>query len=134
MYARNVSLIEDIVHEQNKWRMTTLNLIASENVLSNRVRKVMGSDFAHRYAEGHPGERYYQGTEKIDAIETQAKQHLKTLFKCRHVDVRPISGTIANDATFSRFIKPGDIVMVNSTAGGGHINKDGNYDEHDIEL
>ncbi len=81
----------------------------------------MGSDFAHRYAEGHPGERYYQGTDKIDEIETRVKKHLKTLFNCRQVDVRPISGTVANDAVFSQFISPGDIVMVNSTSGGGHI-------------
>lgn len=121
MYERNVRRIEEITEEQNCWRMSTLNLIASENVLSMRARRLMGSDFAHRYAEGHPGERYYQGTEKIDEIETRVKQHLKTLFKCKHVDVRPISGTVANDATFSRYIQPGDIVMVNSTAGGGHI-------------
>ncbi|MFC1890688.1 serine hydroxymethyltransferase, partial [Thermodesulfobacteriota bacterium] len=95
--------------------------IASENVLSSRSRTVMGSDFAHRYAEGHPGERYYQGTEKIDEVETRVKKHLKTLFNCRHLDVRPISGTVANDAVFSQFINHGDIVLVNSTAGGGHI-------------
>ena len=81
----------------------------------------MGSDFAHRYAEGHPGERYYQGTEIIDEIESLLKQHMKSLFHCKHADVRPISGTIANDAVFSRYIRPGDIVMVNSTPAGGHI-------------
>ena len=60
MYERNVSQIEEIVKKQNQWRGSTLNLIASENVLSNRARASLGSDFAHRYAEGHPGERYYQ--------------------------------------------------------------------------
>jgi len=121
MYERNVQRIEEVVQKQNSWRMSTLNLIASENVLSERVRQLAGSDFAHRYAEGHPGERYYQGTDMIDEIETWAKQHIKALFNCRQVDVRPISGTVANDATFSRYIEPGDVVMVNSTAGGGHI-------------
>jgi glycine hydroxymethyltransferase len=121
MYEKNVERIEELVREQNRWRMETINLIASENVLSRRARAVMGSDFCHRYAEGHPGERYYQGTEKIDEIETRAKQHLKSLFNCRHLDVRPVSGTVANDAVFSRFIRSGDIVMVNSTSGGGHI-------------
>jgi glycine hydroxymethyltransferase len=81
----------------------------------------MGSDFAHRYAEGHPGERYYQGTEIIDEIESLLKKQLKTLFRCRQVDVRPISGTVANDAVFSRYLSPGDVAMVNSTPGGGHI-------------
>lgn len=121
MYERNVHQIEKLVNQQNQWRSETINLIASENVLSTRARKVMGSDFAHRYAEGHPGERYYQGTEIIDEIEARVKKHLKSLFHCRHIDVRPISGTIANDATFSRYIHPGDLVMVNSTPGGGHI-------------
>ena len=59
----------------------------------------MGSDFAHRYAEGHPGERYYQGTDKIDEIEARVKKHLRTLFNCRHLDVRPVSGTVANDSS-----------------------------------
>jgi len=121
MYERNVSQIEEIVEKQNQWRSSTLNLIASENVLSNRARGCMGSDFVHRYAEGHPGERYYQGTELIDEVESRLKKHMKTLFHCRQVDVRPISGTVANDAVFSRFIRPGDVVMVNSTPGGGHI-------------
>lgn len=121
MYEKNVERIEELTRQQNEWRSHTVNLIASENVLSKRARAVMGSDFTHRYAEGHPGERYYQGTEKIDEIETRCKQHLKTLFNCRHLDVRPISGTVANDAVFSRYIKPGDVVMVNSTSGGGHI-------------
>jgi len=121
MYERNVAHIEALVKEQNEWRGRCVNLIASENVTSRRVRGVMGSDFAHRYAEGHPGERYYQGTEIIDEIEGLLKQHMKGLFRCRHADVRPISGTIANDAVFSRYIRPGDVVMVNSTPGGGHI-------------
>lgn len=121
MYERNVNWIEKTVREQNEWRSRTINLIASENIMSVRARTVMGSDFTHRYAEGHPGERYYQGTDKIDEIETRLKKELKTLFNCRHIDVRPISGTIANDAVFSRYIQPGDVVMVNSTPGGGHI-------------
>ena len=77
MYERNVTQIEALVRKQNEWRAGTLNLIASENVLSERARAVMGSDFAHRYAEGHPGERYYQGTEIIDEVEARIKKHLK---------------------------------------------------------
>lgn len=121
MHERNVKWIEEVVGQQNEWRRNTINLIASENVMSTRARAVMGSDFAHRYAEGHPGERYYQGTDKIDEIESWIKLQLKTLFNCQHMEVRPISGTIANDEVFSRYIAPGDVVMVNSTAGGGHI-------------
>jgi glycine hydroxymethyltransferase len=117
-YVRN---IYDYVQKQNEWRKRTINLIASENILSNFVRKLAGSDFAHRYAEGHPGERYYQGTDIIDKIESDLRNHIKTLFRSFHADVRPISGTIANEAVFSSFINFGDIVMANSTPGGGHI-------------
>lgn len=121
MLEKYVKKIYDIVKRQNEWRMRTINLIASENVLSNTVRKLTGSDFAHRYAEGHPGERYYQGTEYIDRIESDLRNDIKTLFRCSQADVRPISGTNANEAVFSSFINEGDIVMVNSTPGGGHI-------------
>ncbi|MHA1180363.1 MAG: serine hydroxymethyltransferase, partial [Alphaproteobacteria bacterium] len=121
MYSQHISRVESLVVEQEEWRRLCINLIASEQVLSRRARAVMGSDFCHRYAEGHPGERYYQGTEKIDTIESDVKRYLKALFGCLHTEVRPISGTNANEAVFSRYIKPGDIVMVNSTPAGGHI-------------
>ena len=121
MLEKYVKNIYDYVRRQNEWRMGTINLIASENVLSKTVRKLSGSDFVHRYAEGHPGERYYQGTEFIDKIESDLRNDIQTLFRCAHADVRPISGTNANEAVFSSFISQGDIVMVNSTPGGGHI-------------
>ena len=120
-FESQVAAVKATTDEQEEWRRQCLNLIASEQVLSNRARSLMGSDFCHRYAEGHPGERYYQGTEKIDAIEKEVKQQLKTLFNCLHTEVRPISGTNANEAVFSRYIKPGDIVLVNSVPAGGHI-------------
>lgn len=121
MLEKNVRDIYDLVKRHNEWRMNTINLIASENVVSEAVREIMCSDFAHRYAEGHPGERYYQGTKYIDEIEAKLKTDLKTLFNCDHTEVRPISGTNANEAVFSSYITIGDIVMVNSTPGGGHI-------------
>jgi glycine hydroxymethyltransferase len=121
MYSSHIARVEALVREQEDWRSSCINLIASEQVLSRRARGVMGSDFCHRYAEGHPGERYYQGTDKIDTIETDVKRYLKTLFGCLHSEVRPISGTNANEAVFSRYIRPGDIVLANSTPGGGHI-------------
>jgi len=121
MYRANICWTEQMVSAQNSWRARCINLIASEQVMSRRARAVMGSDFGHRYAEGHPGERYYQGTDKIDAIEDKVKRLLRMLFQCVHAEVRPISGTNANEAVFSTYIRPGDIVMVNSTPGGGHI-------------
>jgi len=121
MYEKEIAEIENLIQKQNLWRDQCINLIASENVMSQRARSQAGSDFAHRYAEGHPGERYYRGTSYIDEIENQLKTNLKILFECDHSEVRPISGTNANEAVFSRFIRPGDVVMVNSTPAGGHI-------------
>ena len=121
MYASHIARVEALVREQEDWRRLCINLIASEQIMSRRARAVMGSDFCHRYAEGHPGERYYQGTDKIDTIESDVKRYLKSLFGCLHTEVRPISGTNANEAVFSRYIRPGDIVLANSTPGGGHI-------------
>ena len=121
MYEKEIAEIEHLIQKQNQWRDQCINLIASENVMSQRARYQAGSDFVHRYAEGHPGERYYRGTSYIDEIENQLKTNLKILFECDHTEVRPISGTNANEAVFSRFIKPGDVVMVNSTPAGGHI-------------
>ena len=121
MYEKEVIEVEQQIQKQNQWRDNCINLIASENVLSQRARSQAGSDFAHRYAEGHPGERYYRGTSFIDDIENQLKTNLKILFECDHSEVRPISGTNANEAFFSRFVNPGAVVMVNSTPAGGHI-------------
>ncbi len=121
MYEKEIAEIENLIQKQNRWRDQCINLIASENVMSQKARSQAGSDFAHRYAEGHPGERYYRGTSYIDEIENQLKTNLKILFECDHSEVRPISGTNANEAVFSRFVRPGDVVMVNSTPAGGHI-------------
>jgi glycine hydroxymethyltransferase len=121
MYEKKVREVESLINQQNEWRLKCINLIASENVMSKRARVQAGSDFVHRYAEGHPGERYYRGTSFIDAVENTLKSNLKMLFKCTHCEVRPISGTNANEAVFSRLINYNDIVMVNSTPGGGHI-------------
>ena len=115
MYEKEVAELEDQIQKQNQWRDECINLIASENILSQRARFQAGSDFAHRYAEGHPGERYYRGTSFIDDIENQLKTNLKILFECDHSEVRPISGTNANEAFFSRYVNPGNVVMVCSS-------------------
>ena len=77
MYENKVVEIEELISRQDDWRKKCINLIASENVLSRRSRNQASSDFAHRYAEGHPGERYYRGTSYIDEIENQLKTNLK---------------------------------------------------------
>lgn len=106
---------------QDAWRARCLNLIASENVLSPEARDVLQSDFLHRYAEGHPGNRYYEGTRYIDEIETAVRDAIVALFGAAWADVRPISGTVANEAVFSRLVPHGATVVAHPIAGGGHI-------------
>ncbi|MBZ0273757.1 serine hydroxymethyltransferase [bacterium] len=113
--------IERIVAENEVWRAACINLIASENVLSRRARAMLSSDFGHRYAEGHPGKRYYEGTAFIDELESRAAAGVREIFGAANADVRPYSGNVANEALFSRFIRDERPVMVNSTPGGGHI-------------
>lgn len=114
--------VEAVVRAQDEWRLgRTLNLIASENVLSRRARALLPSDFNHRYAEGHPGARYYQGTQYIDEIESRAAAAMKDLFGSRQAEVRTISGTNANDVVWSSLVIPGAPVVVNALPAGGHI-------------
>ena len=114
--------VEKIVRDNDDWRLRhTINLIASENVLSARARALLPSDFGHRYAEGHPGKRYYQGTANIDLIEAMTRDAFKALFGVKNAEVRTVSGTNANDVVFSSFVKPEDKVIVNSLEVGGHI-------------
>jgi glycine hydroxymethyltransferase len=123
----DITDITRIVEVQEQWRgQQTINLIASENAQSPAVRAIQNSDFMARYAEGHPNKgdqvnRYYQGTQYIDQIETMAREELLALTRCRQADVRPISGNAANTAIALGYLRAGDAVMVNSTAAGGHI-------------
>ena len=113
--------IWSLVLRNEEWRKDCINLIASENVQSMECRRIQNNDFMGRYAEGHPGERYYQGTMYIDEIESIAEREAKELFGARLVDVRPISGNNANTAIALGFLRGGDTVIVNSTPAGGHI-------------
>ncbi|MFO0934375.1 MAG: serine hydroxymethyltransferase [Planctomycetota bacterium] len=106
------------------WRARTLNLIASENVLSPAARSVLDSDFLHRYAEGHPGARYYEGTKFIDAIETDAAAACRRVFRAGWADVRPVSGTVSNEAVFARLVPRGATAIAHKVATGGHISHD----------
>lgn len=123
--------VRKIINEQEKWRGNRcINLIASENVQSPLVKELMVSDFVSRYAEGHPNtpfsmNRYYQGTKYIDMVETTAVEEMKDLLRCRHVDVRPISGNMANNAVFFALLAGGDPVISVSGNAGGHISAQG---------
>ncbi|MFQ5761969.1 MAG: serine hydroxymethyltransferase, partial [Candidatus Bathyarchaeia archaeon] len=115
------STVRRLAREHNAWRGRCLNLIASENVTSVAVREFMTADFAHRYAEGDPFQRYYCGTKFIDEIETMAVQLAEELFTAEHVNVRVISGAQANMALFYALTKPGDSIMSLPVPCGGHI-------------
>jgi glycine hydroxymethyltransferase len=122
MSSDDIARVESIVRRQNAWRLgETVNLIASENVLSLRARALLPSDFNHRYAEGHPGARYYEGTQQIDLVEAEVRERLRRLFGCTQAEVRTVSGTNANDVIFATLVKPGSPVVVNSLPVGGHI-------------
>jgi glycine hydroxymethyltransferase len=99
----------------------SLPMIASENCLSPLARQLLVSDFVDRYAEGHPGKRYYQGVQWIDEVERRCNDLGKALFKANHVDTRCISGTQANMAAFFALAQPGDTIAAINTAQGGHI-------------
>src|SRR5262245_18682304 len=121
---RMLQTVRGLLDRHDEWRAQTINLIASENVLSPAARSVLDSDLLHRYAEGHPGGRYYEGTKFVDEIETLAAQACRRVFRCGWADVRPISGTVANEAVFSRLVPRGATVVAHAVATGGHISHD----------
>jgi glycine hydroxymethyltransferase len=96
-------------------------LIASENLLSPYAKELMISDFHSRYAEGLPGERYYEGNEQVDEVEEVCLALAKRLFRCSFADVRPTSGTVANMAVLKALTEPGDLVGTSRLADGAHI-------------
>jgi glycine hydroxymethyltransferase len=116
--------ISPTLRRHDAWRGQTLNLIASENLLSEGARSTLVSDLLHRYAEGHPGGRYYEGTRYVDVLETAAAEACRRLFRCGWADVRPISGTVANEAVFSRLVPRDATVVAHRVAMGGHISHD----------
>lgn len=98
-----------------------LQLIASENIASPRVRQVMANVLTHKYAEGYPGRRYYGGCEYADIAENLAIERLKQLFSAEYANVQPHSGTQANMAIYFSVLNPGDTIMGMDLAHGGHL-------------
>ena len=110
-------------HMQNELtrQQNTIELIASENIVSEAVMEAMGTVMTNKYAEGYPGKRYYGGCEHIDKIEQLAIDRAKKLFGAEHVNVQPHSGAQANMAAYQALIQPGDTVLGMSLANGGHL-------------
>ncbi len=116
-YNRTLKLLR----EHHRWFQESIPLIASENVSSPAVREALASDFGHRYAEGWPGERVYAGCVYIDQVELLCIDLMKKLFNAEFVDVRPISGVVANLVVYTAFTQPGGVMMALSIPCGGHI-------------
>jgi len=113
--------IKELTRKHHKWMENSINLIASENITSLGVREALASDLSHRYAEGLPGERHYQGCEYIDEIENMTIDLSKKLFKAEHANVQPTSGVVANLASFFALAGLNDIIMALEVPEGGHI-------------
>jgi glycine hydroxymethyltransferase len=111
-----------IAIENEKTRqLNTLELIASENFVSNEVMEAMGSVFTNKYAEGYPGKRYYGGCEFVDVAEQSAIERLTKLFGAKYANVQPHSGAQANLTVFYALLQPGDKVMGMNLSHGGHL-------------
>ncbi|BDB97420.1 serine hydroxymethyltransferase [Saccharolobus caldissimus] len=119
---KELEKILEITREQNIWRRTqTLNLIASENVMSPLAESVYMSDFMSRYAEGKPYKRYYQGTKYVDEVETFTMELMNEITESKECDLRPISGTIANAAVFRVLAEAGEKALIAPVQAGAHV-------------
>ena len=116
-----MSIISDLIKEETKRQNEGLELIASENYVSKEVMKAMGSILTNKYAEGYPHARYYGGCEVIDKIEEYAQGLACRLFKCKHANVQPHSGSQANFAAYRALLPNGGKIMSLDLSEGGHL-------------
>ncbi len=107
---------EELAREQRN-----IELIASENIVSEAVMLTMGTCLTNKYAEGYPGKRYYGGCYAVDIVERLAQERACRLFGCKHANVQPHSGANANLAAFMALCQPGDTVLGMNLAHGGHL-------------
>ncbi len=123
--AEAVERVRRLAREHSLRFERSIPLIASENLLSPYAKELLVSDLHSRYAEGLPGERYYEGNEQVDEIELLCLDLARRLFRCAFADVRPISGTVANLAVLKALAEPGDLVGTSRLADGAHISSAG---------
>lgn len=117
--------MKNITKEHHKWMKNSINLIASENISSRDVREALASDLSHRYAEGLPCERMYQGCRYIDQAENLTIDLSKRLYDADHANVQPVSGVTSNLASFFALADRGDLLMALEVPKGGHISHAG---------
>lgn len=113
--------IHDAIASELERQRDGIELIASENMVSEAVLQAQGSVLTNKYAEGYPGRRYYGGCSEVDKVESLAIERVKTLFGAGYANVQPHSGANANQAAFMALGKPGDTVLGMSLAAGGHL-------------
>ncbi|POH13954.1 serine hydroxymethyltransferase [Fructilactobacillus sanfranciscensis] len=120
-YLKDDPELWDAIAAEKQRQETTIELIASENIVSNAVRAAQGSVLTNKYAEGYPGHRYYGGCEDVDIVENLAINRAKELFGAEYVNVQPHSGSQANEAAYAAFLKPGDVILGMDFNAGGHL-------------
>jgi glycine hydroxymethyltransferase len=113
--------IADVLRDEVRRQATSIELIPSENFVSEAVLEAAGSVLTNKYAEGYPGKRYYGGCEFVDVAEQLAIDRAKALFGAEHANVQPHSGTQANIAVYMAALQPGDTVLGMNLAHGGHL-------------
>ena len=113
--------VKEAIQNELKRQQEHIELIASENFVSNAVLEAQGSVMTNKYAEGYSGKRYYGGCEYVDVVENLAKERLTKLFGCKYANVQPHSGSQANMAVYRAIIKPGDTILGMSLDHGGHL-------------
>ena len=115
------SEIYEIIQKELRRQRENIELIASENFVSEAVLEAQGSVLTNKYAEGYPGRRYYGGCEYVDEAEELARERAKALFGAKYANVQPHSGTSANMAAYRVLLEPGDAVMGMALDQGGHL-------------
>ncbi len=113
--------VADAIVSETQRQNQTLELIASENFVSEAILEATGSVFTNKYAEGYPGRRYYGGCEFVDRVESLVIERARRLFGAEHVNAQPHSGTQANIAVYMAVCRPGDTILGMSLAHGGHL-------------
>ncbi len=113
--------IKEALNNEIKRQHNNIELIASENYVSDDVLALQGSIFTNKYAEGYPGKRYYGGCVNVDVVENLAIEYLQKLFGCKYANVQPHSGSSANMAVYRALLEKGDTVMGMNLSHGGHL-------------
>lgn len=111
----------ELIKKEESRQKSQLEMIASENFVSDETREAAGSVLTNKYAEGYPGKRYYGGCEVVDQVEALAIERLKKLFGAQAVNVQPHSGSQANMAVYFSYLQPGDTILSMDLAQGGHL-------------